>query len=643
MTIRPHLRDLHWADRGHGAAPVRAEHLMTIRTDLRELRDDQAEAVLITAYGLADLEELGRLARGRRHPLLPLLVDGALTLAGPVQLPEPGVCPACAETRRLAAFGTAVPVKAPELRLGGIAAPAFHDTLSALSALMLTEPELHRDVVYALRTDHGSFTRHRVTPRDGCRLCPSPAPGTPDARVPVSPGSPSVSSTPPVSPGSLRSANSRTDGPRLRDALVDSRYGPVTAVRRTGHLPLATVAALLAGDPAGNAAGYGRTPDFAQSERVALFEAVERLGGIAAGGRPAREAAFAELGPRRALDPVRLGLHEPEGYGRPGSLTAYAPGVPTTWVDGWSYTRAAPIMVPEHVAYWGARTPATPRFVAETSNGCGLGNSLVEAVLHGLFEVAERDAFLMAWYAGTPLRRITVPPDDPVLPHLADRLEYLGYELLFFDATNDLGVPAVLTLAWRDDGAAPAAFFAAGAHPDPVTAMRSAAAEVAVDVESSADRARRSPADYRRERLLHLLEHPDAVRTMHDHVALHGLPEAAHRYRFLLSGRETVDPAAVAGDAPPPATDLRTVLDHYVARLHRLGLEVIAVDQSDRRIRDRLGLHAAKVVVPGTLPMTFGHRYRRVSGLPRLWEVPPRLGRSLTRSPDDPVLPHPFP
>src|SRR5690606_10620797 len=289
MTIRPHLRDLHWADRGHGAAPVRAEHLMTIRTDLRELRDDQAEAVLITAYGLADLEELGRLARGRRHPLLPLLVDGALTLAGPVQLPEPGVCPACAETRRLAAFGTAVPVKAPELRLGGIAAPAFHDTLSALSALMLTEPELHRDVVYALRTDHGSFTRHRVTPRDGCRLCPSPAPGTPDARVPVSPGSPSVSSTPPVSPGSLRSANSRTDGPRLRDALVDSRYGPVTAVRRTGHLPLATVAALLAGDPAGNAAGYGRTPDFAQSERVALFEAVERLGGIAAGGRPARE------------------------------------------------------------------------------------------------------------------------------------------------------------------------------------------------------------------------------------------------------------------------------------------------------------------------------------------------------------------
>ncbi|MFB4286193.1 TOMM precursor leader peptide-binding protein [Nonomuraea sp. ATR24] len=606
-----------------------------MRNGIGELRDDRAEAVLISGYGLADLEEVGRLARGRRHPLLPVLLDGALALAGPVQGPGEGVCVACAESQRLAAFGAAVPVRLPELRVGGLAAPAFHDTLSVLAALLLADPERHGDVVLALRTDHGSLTRHRVMPRpEGCRVCGPAEPYAPAAREPVA-----------VPPGSLRSPNPRTDGARLREALVDARYGPVTTVRRSGHLPLATVAAVLAGDPDGNAAGYGRTPAFAQSERVALFEAVERLGGIAASGRPVTEAAFEALGPDRALDPARLGPHEPDCYADPGSgLTAYAPGVPTTWVDGWSCTRTAPILVPEHVAYWGVRKPGTPRFVAETSSGCGLGNSLAEAVLHGLFEVAERDAFLMAWYAGTPLRRVAVPPDDPVLPHLSDRLECLGYELLFFDATNDLGIPVVLTLAWRDDGAAPAAFFAAGAHPDPVAAMRSAAAELAVDVESSADRARRSPAGHRRERLLRLLADPDSVRAMHDHVALYSLPEAAAGYRFLLSGQAgTVDPADLGGDLPGTATDLWTVLDHHVDRLRGLGLEVIAVDQSDRRIRDRLGLHAAKVVVPGTLPMTFGHRNRRVRGLPRLWEVPHRLGRSPTRSAGDPVLPHPFP
>ncbi|WP_345153771.1 hypothetical protein [Nonomuraea rubra] len=37
-------------------------------------------------------------------------------------------------------------------------------------------------------------------------------------------------------------------------------------------------------------------------------------------------------------------------------------------------------------------------------------------------------------------------------------------------------------------------------------------------------------------------------------------------------------------------------------------------------------MHAAKVIVPGTVSMTFGHRYRRVHGLPRLPGLPRVLG-----------------
>ncbi|CAM5295870.1 Putative thiopeptide-lantipeptide biosynthesis protein OS=Streptomyces glaucescens OX=1907 GN=SGLAU_00750 PE=4 SV=1 [Streptomyces glaucescens] len=62
-------------------------------------------------------------------------------------------------------------------------------------------------------------------------------------------------------------------------------------------------------------------------------------------------------------------------------------------------------------------------------------------------------------------------------------------------------------------------------------------------------------------------------------------------------------------------------------------------------MRDRLGLHCAKVIVPGTLPMTFGHVNRRTAGLDRLLQVPHRLGRAV-RSPrreELPLYPHPFP
>jgi ribosomal protein S12 methylthiotransferase accessory factor len=50
-----------------------------------------------------------------------------------------------------------------------------------------------------------------------------------------------------------------------------------------------------------------------------------------------------------------------------------------------------------------------------------------------------------------------------------------------------------------------------------------------------------------------------------------------------------------------------------------------------------------KVIVPGTLPMTFGHGNRRIHGIPRLYTVPAELGhRAGVLTPAD-INPHPHP
>jgi ribosomal protein S12 methylthiotransferase accessory factor len=50
-----------------------------------------------------------------------------------------------------------------------------------------------------------------------------------------------------------------------------------------------------------------------------------------------------------------------------------------------------------------------------------------------------------------------------------------------------------------------------------------------------------------------------------------------------------------------------------------------------------------KVIVPGALPMTFGHHNRRIHGLPRLSEAPRHLGyRDQALLPHE-VNPHPHP
>lgn len=574
--------------------------------------------VVLSEYTIGGLLELDA-------PVLPVRSDGGLVLLGPI-FDGSGVCVACAEDARLAALGPEAPRRDPHMRLGGRGTPALTPLVDALVEQMVAVPGDYRDRVVAVRTDLGVVSTHVVRPRDGgCAVC-APLPADSAELAVVEPAAV------PVRAGELRGANPLTTLDGLREALFDLRHGPVTGVFRTGHLPLAMMSAELVRDHAVPEAGFGRTDDFEQAERVALFEAAERHSGM----RPRRcttvlEASFASLG-EPALDPMRLGQYDPSHVQDPRfRLVPYTPDLRMRWVHGWSYTRSAVVAVPEQVAYWAVHTPPEQRFITETSNGCGLGNSLTEAVLHGLFEVAERDAFLMAWYTQTPLPRLAVPA-DPVLPHLADRLESLGYELMFFDATNDMGIPVVLTLAaWRGparDGV-PRAFFAAGANPDPVAAMRSAAAEVVVDVESLVDRARAKPEDYQRARLLRLFEEPALVRTMDDHVAVNGLPEALPRHAFLSSSSVGVLPS------PPQHTDLQELLSSYVARLGELGLEVIAVDQSDPVVSARLGLYSAKVIVPGTVPMTFGHLYRRTLGLPRL--VAGREYSSLA------LHPHPFP
>ena len=593
--------------------------------------------VLLTDWTPADAAALSRSARAGAEWLVPVRIDGGLVLIGPALGPAAACCLGCAETTRLrvlaSAAGGASFGDVDGLRLGGRVPAVAAALLDAVVRAVAGDPAGHDGILVAVRADHGTVSTHRVRPVPrGCDVC-APVPADAPAAL-------DLASAPTADPAGLRVGNPRLTADRLRALLFDWRHGPVVRVARSERTPLPMAAAEIAGDGPVTEAGYGRAASFAEAERVALFEAVERY----TGGRPhARrtvvEASFEELGPDRAVDPDRLGLPD---------RTPYTPRTTTRWVYGWSVPGRRPVAVPEHVAYWDL--PQSGRFLHETSSGCGLGTGLVEAVLYGLFEVAERDAFLMAWYARTPLTRVRPPAGDAILPHLVDRLESVGYDLLLFDATNDVGVPAVLALALAGQRAAargaPRAYFAAGAHPDPVRAMRSAAVEAAANVFSVPEQARAKPELLARDRLLPMLDDPALVRTMSDHVTLYTLPEAAGRYEFLLGGAApATDWRDVWPGRPAPVDDLAGLLATTAERLAERGLEVITVDQSDPVVRERSGLCSAKVVVPGTLPMTFGHRNRRTAGLPRLVDVPHRLGRlpASIRYEDLPLHPHPFP
>jgi ribosomal protein S12 methylthiotransferase accessory factor len=134
---------------------------------------------------------------------------------------------------------------------------------------------------------------------------------------------------------------------------------------------------------------------------------------------------------------------------------------------------------------------------------------------------------------------------------------------------------------------------------------------------------------------------PDLVLSMHDHSELYGADEAFDRFDFLLSGGQgrttrPFDSTAFTHD------DLTEDLVELVRRYLDCGQDVIVIDQTGPELQAS-HLSCVKVLVPGMLPMTFGHRNRRIDGLPRLREVPVLLGHRSTPLPDDEINPHPHP
>ncbi|MFE2225531.1 YcaO-like family protein [Streptomyces kronopolitis] len=146
-----------------------------------------------------------------------------------------------------------------------------------------------------------------------------------------------------------------------------------------------------------------------------------------------------------------------------------------------------------------------------------------------------------------------------------------------------------------------------------------------------------------------MVDDPDLVREMRDHALLYCHPAAFDRFSFLLgdggeteAGGRPVEEAFAHATCRPRHQDMRDDLAEAVARFTDRGLDVIVVDQTTDEHRAG-GLACAKVIVPGLLPMTFGHRMRRTHGLPRLLRLPAELGRRAAPLTAEEINPHPHP
>jgi ribosomal protein S12 methylthiotransferase accessory factor len=390
----------------------------------------------------------------------------------------------------------------------------------------------------------------------------------------------------------------------------------------------------------GDESTAGRTHSYAESELTAILEGLERYCGLAPHGkRTLIHDSFRNLADQ-ALDPLKVGVHTKEQYALPNfPFKPFNPDRPIDWVWGYSFLQERPILVPELLAYYSMG--CGHGFVYETSNGCALGGSLEEAIFYGILEVVERDSFLMTWYARLPLPRLDpYSANDQELRLMIERLRAVaGFDLYLFNATMENGIPSVWTIAKNRKQKGVNLICAGGAHPDPVRAVKSSIHEVAAMLLTLDEK-----FEANREEYVRMFHDPSLVQKMEDHSMLYSLPEAEVRLQFLLDENRPLRTFDEEFKRKAKHADLTDDLKDILQAFRTLNLDVIVVDQTTPEIR-RNGLYCVRVLIPGMLPMTFGHHLTRLTGLERVFRVPMELGyakQPLTLEQLNPH-PHPFP
>lgn len=592
----------------------------------------------------ADFKEEEAL-RQKGVPWLRFLTSVNEAVVGPLVGPGAGGCYRCADQRRELAgrdggdvkaslFSLLAPGEIPSKELPSCSGlvHAAHIAVNECRLYLNGKKARSEDHLYIVNLETLESSLHFVLPDPLCEVCGQlSADSALSARIELAP-------RPKIAANGYRSR--RIDD--LKDALIHDYLDPRTGVFNKATIdlfsPFAGVYVNMPSWMTGDEVSGGRSHCFAESGLTAILEGLERRCGFVSRGKRTmvRESYNRIAG--EALDPATVGLYKPEQYAQPDfPFEPFDRDRVMDWVWGYSFLRRKTILVPECLAYYS--WSYSESFVEEGSNGCALGGSLEEAVLYGILEVVERDAFLIAWYGQLPVPRLDLgSADDPELRLMIERFEAVaGYEVYLFDITMENRIPVILALAKSNEPGKMNLLCAAGSHLDPAKAAKSAVHElgglVVVLNEKFAER---------QDELQDMFHDPDLVLQMEDHALLNGLPQAEERFDFLLDGRGPLRTFAEQFTCKASHSDLTEDLKDILQIFERLNLEVIVIDQTSPEI-SRHHLHCAKVLIPGMLPITFGHQLTRLHGLERALRIPAELGYAAEPLTLEQLNPHPHP
>lgn len=160
--------------------------------------------------------------------------------------------------------------------------------------------------------------------------------------------------------------------------------------------------------------------------------------------------------------------------------TRYRQDIPLRWVKGYDIIQDEEILVPVSAVFHPYLPSDDLHLFRTNTNGLASGNTMEEAVLHGLMEVIERDAWSLVELTKDEKEIIHASDECSLAKESVKKFERNEIKIILRDITSNLGIPVIAAvsddLRLREPALLTMGF---GAHLDPEIAAIRALTEVA--------------------------------------------------------------------------------------------------------------------------------------------------------------------
>ena len=150
------------------------------------------------------------------------------------------------------------------------------------------------------------------------------------------------------------------------------------------------------------------------------------------------------------------------------------------WVMGYDMMNEVEVFVPANAVFHPYDPQGANKLFRSNTNGLASGNTIEEAILHGLLEVIERDALSIAEYTRNPGKEIILTENDGLNYELKMKIEEAGIKVKVWLLDSDVEIPTVVVALDDTVLKDPALLvMGAGAHLSPEIAVTRAITEAA--------------------------------------------------------------------------------------------------------------------------------------------------------------------